>query len=102
MSRCQSCCEEPGELLFSARDVEDELAVRERLLQRGRDLTDVALGTPAEIRRCARCGIVIRGDVTDDEVFREDRYRTSFLRSLHEAHARHTTDEMSRRTGTSR
>ena len=81
---CPSCGEEPSERFRDARDVADELALRERLLPRGRDLTDVALGTPADILRCARCGILIRD--SDDNVFREDRYSTTVLRWLHETH----------------
>jgi SAM-dependent methyltransferase len=84
--KCPSCREEPSERFLDARAVEDELALRRRLLPRGRDLTDVALGTPADILRCARCGILIRDDAGDD-VFREDRYCAAVLRALHELHS---------------
>src|SRR5436309_2708110 len=87
MSRCPSCGRAPGEVLFDARAVEDELALRERLLPRGRDMTDVALGAPADILRCARCGILVRAGAADDDVFREDRYSPTVLQALHEFHA---------------
>ena len=84
---CPSCGEEPSERFLSARDVEGELALREKLLPRGRDLTEVAFGTPAEILRCPRCGVLVRGDAADDDRFREDRYSTPVLRALHASHA---------------
>jgi len=52
-----------------------------------RDLTDVLLGTPADLLRCGPCGILIRDDAPDDEAFRGDRYERAVLDSLHAVHA---------------
>ena len=87
MTRCPSCGEAPASRFRDARAIEQELAARERFFPRGRDLTEVALGEPADILRCDRCGILIRDGAPGDDVFREDRYSTAFLRSLHDAHA---------------
>jgi hypothetical protein len=87
MTRCPSCGEAPTALLLDARAIEDELAARRRFFARGRDLTDVTLGEPADILRCDRCGILIRDDAPDEDAFRDDRYNLAVLRALHEAHA---------------
>ena len=87
MTACPSCGEEPSALFLTAHAIEDELAARERFFPRGRDLTDVVLGRPADVLRCERCGILIRGGAPDDDAFRHDRYNTALLRALHESHA---------------
>jgi SAM-dependent methyltransferase len=87
MTRCPSCGEEPGSLIRDARAIARELAARRRFFARDRDLTDVVLGEPALILRCDRCGILVRDGAPDDGAFRDDRYSTAFLRSLHEWHS---------------
>jgi len=87
MTPCPRCGETPAARFRDARAIEEELAARRRFFPRGRDVTEVALGVPADIFRCERCGILIRGDAPDDGVFREDRYSPAFLRALHDAHA---------------
>ena len=90
-------CGQPPESLFrSSRDIEEELAQRDRFFTRRltgrasrrelRDITDVALGTPADIMRCERCGVLVRHAPPDDGCFRDDRYDGATLEALHAAH----------------
>jgi SAM-dependent methyltransferase len=87
MTRCPLCGGEPRALLLDARAVGAELAARQRFFTRGRDLTEVTLGQPADVLRCERCGILIRDGAPGDDIFRDDRYGMAVLRWLHEAHA---------------
>lgn len=96
MTACPLCGQRPS-LFRGARDVEDEIAMRERFFRarlRGhfsqsalRDVTDVFLGAPAEILRCPRCGMLIRAEAPGDDSFRDDGYPQTVLESLHAAHA---------------
>lgn len=52
-----------------------------------RDVTNVVLATPADILRCATCGILVRDQAPDADAFREDRYEARVLESLHATHA---------------
>jgi len=83
---CPSCGLTPSTLFRDARAIANELAARERFLSRGRDLTEVTLGTPADVFLCDRCGILIRDEAPDEDVFRDDRYNAAVLRALHEMH----------------
>src|SRR5688572_4279774 len=86
---CAHCDESPA-ITFRTRDqIASELEMRDAFfascLERhfSRDVTNVLLGTPAEILRCQACGILIRDEAPDDEAFREDRYERAVLESLH-------------------
>lgn len=91
----RSCplCERPARAVFLTRaEIAEELRARDRFfatrLDRrfSRDLTDVVLGTPEAIRRCTRCGVLVRDAVPGDEVFRDDRYDDRVLELLHGTH----------------
>ncbi len=89
---CAHCDESPA-ITFRTRDqIASELEMRDAFfascLERhfSRDVTNVLLGTPAEILRCQACGILIRDEAPDDEAFREDRYERAVLESLHVVH----------------
>lgn len=84
---CPGCGLTPSTVFRTAREIANEFAARTRFLPRGRDLTEVTLRTPADVLLCERCGILIRGETPDEEVFRDDRYDTAVLRTLHEMHA---------------
>jgi SAM-dependent methyltransferase len=92
--RCPECDHPPTHVFRTREEIAAQLAMRDaffahRLLARTelRDVTDVLLGTPAGILRCAACGILVRDDAPDDDAFRDDRYEAHVLASLHEAHA---------------
>src|SRR5262245_51264668 len=87
MTRCPACGDEPLALFRDGRAIEIELAARRRFFARGRDLTEVVLGVPADILRCERCGILIRDDAPGDDAYGRDSYADECLLSLHEAHA---------------
>jgi len=87
MTRCPACGAEPGALLLDARSIGRQLDARRRTLGRGRDLTEMTLGEPADILLCERCGILIRSEAPGDDAFRDDRYAAAVLRELHAAHA---------------
>ena len=95
--RCPNC-DEPPTVTFRTRDqIAAELAMRDafyaRRLDRNhtrkelRDLTNVLMGTPADIMQCDACGILMRDDAPDEEAFRNDRYERAVLESLHAVHA---------------
>lgn len=95
--RCPRCDERPATIFRTRHEIAVELAMRDAFFARRidrprsrnelRDLTNVVLGTPADILRCAACGILIRDEAPDDEVFRNDRYDEAVLESLHAVHA---------------
>jgi len=75
-------------------EIAGELAVRDaffatRLIRQGRlrDLTNVLLGTAADILQCERCGILVRDHAPDQGAFAEDHYERAELESLHAVHA---------------
>jgi SAM-dependent methyltransferase len=96
LARCPQCDDVPATVFRTRAAIAEELAMRDaffarrldRRRSRGelRDLTDVLLGTPADILRCGACGILIRDDSPDDEAFRGDRYEDAVLASLHAVH----------------
>jgi SAM-dependent methyltransferase len=89
---CAHCDESPAVTFRTRDEIAAELATRDAFfasrLERhfSRDVTNVLLGTPAEILRCDACGILIRDGAPDDEAFREDRYERAVLESLHAVH----------------
>lgn len=93
---CPVCGRSTAAVFLSRSEIATELSERDRFFARRltrpfsseelRDVTNVALGTPAAILRCMRCGVLIRNDVPGDEVFREDHYSNDALRRLHETH----------------
>ncbi len=92
--RCPECDRTPAHVFRTREEIAAQLATRDvffarRLLARTelRDVTDVLLGTPADILRCGACGILVRDGAPDDDAFRDDRYDTRVLESLHEVHA---------------
>jgi len=94
LPRCPACRGEELPLFLTEAEVAGELEARERFflerLDRDlpaaqlRDITDVALGTPAPIVRCARCGTLIRE--SDEASFREDVYDPRALEAIHQSH----------------
>lgn len=86
---CAHCDQSPASTFRTRDEIAAELAVRDAFFasRPGRDVTDVLLGTPAEVLRCDACGILIRGEAPDEEAFREDRYERAVLESLHAVHA---------------
>jgi SAM-dependent methyltransferase len=91
-------CDEPPPFTFRTRDeIAAELAMRDAFFARRldrrrsrdelRDVTSMLLGTPADVLRCAACGILIRDGAPDDDAFRDDRYERAVLESLHVVHA---------------
>jgi len=91
--RCPSCDESPSTVFRTRDEIAAELAMRDaffaRLLdgEHARDVTDVLMGTPADILRCDACDILVRDDPPDDDAFRNDRYERDVLDSLHAVHA---------------
>ncbi|HJQ40943.1 MAG TPA: class I SAM-dependent methyltransferase [Thermoanaerobaculia bacterium] len=87
---CCPLCDDAPATVFRTRDeIAAELAIRDAFFarRRVRDLTVVLLGTPADILRCDACGILIRDHAPDENAFRDDRYDTAVLQSLHAVHA---------------
>jgi SAM-dependent methyltransferase len=95
---CPICARPATATFLSREDVAAELETRGRFFGRRlngrfsraelRDLTDAALGIPAAILRCMRCGVLLRDDVPGEELFRDDRYDADVLDRLHTMHAR--------------
>ena len=95
---CPTCERRATATFLSGKEIAAELDARDRFFARRldgrfsrddlRDLTEVALGMPASILRCMRCGVLVRDAVPGEEVFRDDRYDDEVLRRLHKMHAR--------------
>src|SRR5688500_11884047 len=95
--RCPHCDEPPAIIFRTRNEIAAELAMRDAFFARRldrdrsrgelRDLTNVLLGTPADILRCDSCDVLIRDDAPDGEAFRDDRYERAVLDSLHAVHA---------------
>jgi len=83
MSRAEIAAELDARDRFFARRLDRRFS-RDEL----RDVTDAALGTPAAILRCMRCGVLIRDAAGGENVFREDHYRKDVLKRLHDTHVR--------------
>lgn len=92
-------CERPtGAVFLNRAEIAAELDERHRFFTRRlirrfsgdelRDLTNVALGIPAAILRCMRCGVLIRDGVPAEEVYRQDCYRDDGMQRLHETQVR--------------
>lgn len=92
-ARCPHCDEVPAITFRTRIEIAAELAMRDAFFARrlegdcSRDLTVVLLGTPADILQCEACGILVRDDAPDEDAFRDDRYDTAALESLHAIHA---------------
>jgi SAM-dependent methyltransferase len=86
--RCPQCDEVPSVIFRTREEIARELALRVAFFEREqRDLTDMLLGTPADILRCGACGILVRDDAPADDAFRDDHYERAVLESLHAIHA---------------
>lgn len=95
-SSCPVCEQPTASILLSREEIAAELDARDRFFARRlrrpftrnqlRDVTHVALGTPAAILRCARCGVLVRDAAPGEEVFRDDHYDIDVLEALHETH----------------
>ncbi len=89
---CAHCDESPASTFRTRDEIAAELATRDAFFASrrnrpfSRDVTNVLLGTPAEILRCDTCGVLIRDDTPDEEAFRADRYERPVLETLHAVH----------------
>jgi len=90
-------CERRPHLFVDRSEIEEELRMRDAFFaQRFArhfsnaelvDVTSAIVATPADILRCAICGILVRDQAPDDDAFRDDRYEDRVLESLYATHA---------------